>query len=324
MKPLTAFPILLVISGLAVGAESDLSSVRKQVEASLDSFNAVAHFDQPYAGTANRKQMLDLYLPKKPADSRPLPVVVFVHGGAWKNGDRITSSNVLRFVKTGRYAGISIGYRLSDEAKWPAQIHDCKAAIRWIRGRAGEFNLDPDRIGVWGSSAGGHLVSMLGTSGGVKELEGDLGEFDDFSSRVTCVVDQCGPTDFALALMKRNGERVIEDPAVVDLICGAVKDHRALLQEASPVSHVTADDAPFLILHGTADERVSFEQAERIDAALKAAGVESLLIPVIDGRHRLTHPGLAPLLGKFFARHLRGQNVEIDAAPLKATETVTP
>jgi dipeptidyl aminopeptidase/acylaminoacyl peptidase len=102
-----------------------------------------------------------------------------------------------------------------------------------------------------------------------------------------------------------------------------VKDHRALLQEASPVSHVAADDAPFLILHGTADERVSLEQAERIDAALKAAGVESLLIPVIDGRHRLTHPGLAPLLGKFFARHLRGQNVEIDAAPLKAAETVT-
>ena len=312
IKPTILLSLLLATAAVA----EDLTAARKQVEASLAAMNAVAHFDQAYAGTANPKQMLDLYLPKTPKSDKPLPVIVFIHGGAWLNGDRITSTSVLRFVKTGDYAGVSISYRLSGEAKWPAQIQDCKAAIRWIRGHAKEFNLDPEHIGVWGSSAGGHLVSLLGTSGGVKELEGDEGDFDDLSSRVTCVVNQCGPQDFKMALMYKDGAAVIEDPAVVGLIGGPVKDNEAKIVAASPVTYVTADDAPFLHLHGTKDERVSFAQAERIDASLKAAGVPSLLVPVVDGAHRLSHPGLAPLMDKFFRRYLLAQEVEITAGPL--------
>lgn len=307
--------VLLILTTTALA--EDLAAIRKRVEQWVAALPVVAHFDQPYAGTANPKQMLDLYLPKQRKSDGPLPVVVFIHGGGWRNGDRIgAAGGVLRFVRTGNYAGITVSYRLSGEEKWPAQIHDCKAAIRWIRGNAEKFGLDPDHIGVWGSSAGGHLVSLLGTSGGVKELEGDLGEFTQFSSRVTCVVNQCGPQDFKLPLMFRGGQPVIEDPAVAGLLGGRLADKEDAVVAASPVTYVTPDDAPFLTLHGTQDRRVDFKHAERIDAALTAAGVPSLLIPAIGCGHGIRHPQMHDRVAKFFDRHLRGMQVDIPAEPL--------
>jgi len=305
--------LLLTTSAIA----QDLVAARKQVEEQIATMPVAAHFDQPYAGTANPKQMLDLYLPKEPKSDKPLPVVVFIHGGSWKAGDRISFATYpVRFVRTGDYAGISVGYRLSDEAKWPAQIHDCKAAIRWIRGHAKEFNLDAEHIGVWGTSAGGHLVSLLGTSGGIKELEGDLGEFNQLSSRVTCVVNQCGPQDFTMPLMHRNGQPVMEDVAVAALLGGKLAEKRDTVLAASPVTYVTPDDPPFLTLHGTKDERVDFAHAQRIDAALTKAGVPSLLIAITDGGHGFHNPQMFDRVTKFFDRHLRSMNVEISAEPL--------
>lgn len=149
MKRMGFVSLILAATALA----EDLASTRKRVEKWVAALPVVAHFDQPYAGTTNPKQMVDLYLPKERTDDKLLPVVVFIHGGGWTNGDRIgAAGRVLRFVRTGDYAGVTVGYRLSGEAKWPAQIYDCKAAIRWIRGNAGEFGLDPDHIGVWGRS----------------------------------------------------------------------------------------------------------------------------------------------------------------------------
>src|SRR5439155_1536905 len=119
-----------------------------------------AELDIPYAGTNNSRQRLDLYLPKNPQSNKPLALVVFIHGGGWQNGDKRGGfGTVVPLVETGEYAGASVGYRLSGEAVWPAQIHDCKAAIRWLKANAKKYNLDPDRIGVTGSSAGGHLVA---------------------------------------------------------------------------------------------------------------------------------------------------------------------
>lgn len=322
---LLLLPVFLIAaSSLAIAGASakDLAAVRQKVEAEIASLPATAHFDQPYAGTDNPKQMLDLFLPKEPNSEKPLPVVVFIHGGAWKNGDRITSSGgPLNFVKTGHYAGIAISYRLTDEAKWPAQIHDCKAAIRWIRGHAEEFGLDPEKIGVWGSSAGGHLVSLLGTSGDVAELEGDLGEFPTLSSRVACVANFCGPQDFTMPLMYRNGEAVGNDPAVADLLGGSLTEMQDVVLAASPVTYVTADDPPFLTLHGTKDERVDFAHAERIHQALTAAGVASILIPVMDGGHGISHPDVSERLDSFFDRNLRGMSVEIPRAALTPSAT---
>jgi hypothetical protein len=153
--------------------------------------------DVPYAGTDNPRQRLDLFLPETATGEKPIPLVAFIHGGAFRAGDkRCGWPMVARLVTSGAYAGASIGYRLSGEVTWPAQIHDCKAAIRWLRANAKRYNIDPDRIGVIGTSAGGHLVAMLGTSGNVAELEGTLGAHGDTSSRVSCVVDEFGPTDF--------------------------------------------------------------------------------------------------------------------------------
>lgn len=154
--------------------------------------------DIPYAHTDNPRQRLDLYLPTAPAGDERLPIVVWIHGGAWRAGDKAGGlRNLAALVASGHYAGAPVGYRLTDEGPWPMQIHDCKAAIRWIRANAGKYNIDPDRIAVWGSSAGGHLVAMLGTSGDVQRLEGKLGSYTDVSSRVQAVVDYYGPSDLA-------------------------------------------------------------------------------------------------------------------------------
>jgi acetyl esterase/lipase len=216
----------------------------------------------------------------------------------------------------GNYAAVSVGYRMSTEAKWPAQIYDCKAAIRWIRGHAKEYNLDADHIGVWGASAGGHLVTLLGTSGGVKELEGDIGEFKDLSTRVTCVVNYCGPQDFTMPLQFLNEKPVEHDPAVEGLFGGDIVTKRAEAVQASPVTYVTADDAPTLTAHGTKDLRVSFTHGERIDTALKKAGVESLFIPVTNGGHGFRSKELNKRIFQFLDVHLRGIKHEIASGPV--------
>ncbi|MCA1964047.1 MAG: alpha/beta hydrolase [Prosthecobacter sp.] len=319
MKPLIAFSIFLTFA-LSALAE-DLTAPRQQLERQIAALPVMAHFDQAYAGTDNPKQRLDLFLPKERKSEKPLPVIVFIHGGAWAREDRVFSaSKVLNFVRSGDYASVTVSYRLSGEAKWPAQIHDTKAAIRWVRGNAAKFGLDPERVGVMGSSAGGHLVSLLGTSGGVQALEGDLGEYTAQSSRVSCVVNLWGPQDFTLPLMFKDGAPVIEDPAVADLLGGPLAENHDQVLAASPVTYVSEDDPPFLTLHGTKDPRVDFKHAERLHAALTAAAVPSLLIPILDGGHGPQAPEMPERIRAFFDKHLRGLDADLSSAPLHATQ----
>jgi acetyl esterase/lipase len=147
--------------------------------------------DLAYVEPGHERQRLDLYLP--PAGDRPTPVIVWVHGGGWAGGSKARTP-ASRMVQAG-FAVAAINYRLSQHAIFPAQIHDCKAAIRWLRAHAAEYRLDPKHIGVWGSSAGGHLVALMGTSNGVADLEGQLGHPEQ-SSDIQAVVDWFGPTDF--------------------------------------------------------------------------------------------------------------------------------
>jgi acetyl esterase/lipase len=318
MKP--HLPILgLMLAAVATTHGSELAQARAKLERKLQSLPITAHFDLPYADTDNPKQKLDLFLPKDRRSTAPLPVVVYIHGGAWKRGDKVHSgSRVLDLVSSGDYAAVTVSYRLCDEAKWPAQIHDCKAVIRWVRGNAAKFGLNPERIGVWGNSAGGHLVSLLGTSGDVKELEGDLGNFPRLSSRVSCVVNQWGPQDLTQPLMFQDGKAVVEDPAVTDLLGGPSTQKRAAALAASPVTHVTSDDPPFLTLHGTEDQRVAFAHGERIHAALTGAGVTSLLIPVVGGEHGVTHPEIPERIRAFLDRYLAGRKAEVSTKPIQA------
>jgi acetyl esterase/lipase len=275
--------------------------------------------DLPYADTDNPRQRLDVYLPKARKSEAPLPIIVFIHGGGWLAGDKGSGQgNLLRFVKGGDYAGISIGYRLTNEAQWPAQIHDCKAAIRWIKAHARERGLDPTRIAVWGTSAGGHLVSMLGTSGDVKELEGTLGKNLDQDSKVTCVVNFFGPEDFLT---------MVRQPSTIDrtkgndypeakLLGGPVPEREAVAKEASPVTHVSKGDAPFFTAHGTKDPLVPFAQAQELHAALQKAGVPSLLQEMTNGGHGFQSPILDERVRQFLDLHLRGIASEIQTTPI--------
>jgi acetyl esterase/lipase len=300
-----------MLAGLWAPSPAELAERAKDV--------VEVRFDQPYAGTDNPRQMVDVYLPKRRADDRPLPVIAMIHGGGWSKGDRKGyTTRAIELVRTGSFAAVAVGYRLTDEATWPAQIHDCKAAIRWIRGHAAELGLDPDRIGVTGSSAGGHLVLLLGTSGGVASLEGAIGDHTDQRSGVTCVVNYCGPSDLRANLFTDERSRQ-PDPAVVGLLGGSPADLPDRAREASPVAHVSADDPPVLTLHGTRDERVDFRHAEIIDAALGKAGVTSFLVPVVGAGHSIPRPPeLLERVANFWNRHLRDEPVELSATSIEA------
>ncbi|MBX7210866.1 MAG: alpha/beta hydrolase [Verrucomicrobiaceae bacterium] len=306
-------------------AAAELAQKKETVLKLAEKNGVVVRLDQPYAASTNPKQMVDVYLPEKRNTDKPLPVVAFIHGGGWIHGDRIGyASAAIQLARTGDYAAVAVGYRLTDEAHWPEQIYDCKAAIRWIRGHARELNLDPDRIGATGSSAGGHLSSLVGTSGDVKELEGTLGSFTTNSSRVQCVANLCGPEDFTKALMfDKDGQPIVKDDAVMGLLGGTYEERHAEAVAASPLTYVSKDDPPFITFHGDADKRVAYANAGAIHAALQKAGVRSLLVPITGGGHgSVNHPDVMKRAKVFFDRHLRGVAGEIDVTPITALPEV--
>ena len=276
--------------------------------------------DIDYVGSGNPSQTLDLLLPKNRESGERLPLVVFIHGGGWRHGDKASGVGKLTpLVSSGEFAGATINYRLTDEARWPAQIYDCKAALRFLRGRADEFGIDPAKIAVWGSSAGGHLASLLGTSGGVKKLEGNLGDHDDESSRVSCVVNFFGPQDFLTMIRQKSTiprGKGSDYPEAL-LLGGAVPKRRKIARQASPVTWVSNDDPPFLTAHGTEDRIVPFPQAEEIHAALRKAHVESHLIRMVGAGHGFRNAELDLRVRAFLEKHLQNKQTKISDAPIK-------
>ena len=264
----------------------------------------------PYAQTDNPRQTLDLFLPEKRTEGAFLPIIVYIHGGGWKNGRKESGMRKFApYLATGSFAAASINYRLSGESIWPAQIHDCKAAIRWLKGNAKEYGFDATRMAVWGSSAGGHLVAMLGVSGGVKSLEGKLGEHLDQDSRVSCVVDFCGPTHFlSMGKFPSNIDHDAPNSPESQLLGGAVQENKKVANKASPMTYVSADDAPTLIVHGVEDRTVPFNQAEIFHKALTEAGVKNTFLPMKGMGHGLGGPIVDESVRKFLEAHLLGKN----------------
>lgn len=284
-----------------------------------------AHRDLAYVTNGHTRQKLDLYVPDNAAT--PLPLIVWIHGGGWASGSK-SGCPPLRAGFTARgYAVASLDYRLSGDAIFPAQVEDCKAALRWLRAHAKQYNLDPDHIGVWGSSAGGHLVAFLGTSGDTKEF--DVGENLEFSSGVQAVGDYYGPTDFVqMDAHAFPGTRLIHDSPTspeARFIGGPIQDeaNRPKVQRANPITYVTKNDAPFMIVHGDSDPAVPHHQSELLYAALVKAGVPVRFITVKGGGHGQGFPGdvLNPIATEFFDRHLQGKT---DAAnwPVAMTSEV--
>jgi acetyl esterase/lipase len=208
------------------------------------------------------------------------------------------------------YAVASVNYRLSNEAIFPAQIEDCKAAVRWLRAHAGQYGLDAEHFGAWGSSAGGHLVALLGTTGHVKEF--DKGENLDLSSRVQAVCDYFGPTDFLQiqAHLLPNAPMKHDTPSSPEsrLIGGPILENKDKAARANPITYATPAAAPFLIVHGDQDPLVPYNQSELLYEALKKAGV-SVRLHIIEGAGHgpgFGGPDLAEMVNAFFDRHLKG------------------
>jgi acetyl esterase/lipase len=258
--------------------------------------------DLVYAKVGERELKLDVFWNKTAENDMPL--IVCVHGGAWTAGSKDWCP-ALRMVKSG-YVVSSINYRLSQHAPFPAQIHDCKAAIRWLRANAGKYHIDPKRIGVWGSSAGGHLVALLGTTGGNKELEGTVGGNLEQSSRVQAVCDFFGPTDlFDFYKYKENRHYDYTTTVVDRLLGGPIGEKKELADSANPVNHITADDSPFLIMHGDKDDLVPMRHSEVLNEALKKVGVETKLHVVKGAGHGFGGPEINKITDEFFDRHLK-------------------
>jgi acetyl esterase/lipase len=256
--------------------------------------------DIPYVTHGHERNKLDIYVPEKAEGL--LPLVVWIHGGAWKGGSK-EGTPALGLLKLG-YVVASINYRLSQHAVFPAQIEDCKSAIRWLRAHAADYHIDPEHVGVWGSSAGGHLVAMLDGTGDTKEF--DKGENLDQSSRVQCVVDWFGPTDL-LAMPVGKGEA---KTAITELLGGPVEENKDKARKASPITFVTKTSAPILIMHGDKDPLVPISQSEEFDTALKKAGVD-VTYKVIQGNGHggpgFYTPESRKLIEEFFAKHLKSK-----------------
>ncbi len=275
--------------------------------------------DINYAGTNNPVQVLDIVIPEN-RSSEKLPAIVYIHGGGWLGGDKGNSIKTLKpFIKDGDYIGIAINYRLSDEAKWPAQIHDCKAAIRWIKGNADKYGIDKESIGVWGTSAGGHLVAMLALTSVSGNFEGTVGNYPEENGSVACAIDGYGPAEL-LTMEARPGSmrHNVPDSPESRLIGGNIQDNKEKAINASPVTWVSKRCRPMLIYHGTGDSLVIVEQSETLyEELIKARAKDIFLIKIEGGPHGVRHAILTKRMALFFEKILQGnKSIVIDETTL--------
>ena len=294
--------VLLLVGGLASAQQQQPFRVPEGI--TLKS-------DMVFAQVGDRELHMDIAYQTE-APQAPRPCVVYIHGGAWCAGTYHAPAQLCNLARQG-YIAASIEYRLTQEAIFPAQIHDCKGALRFLRAHAAEYGLKPDKIGVWGGSAGGHLVALIGTSGGVKELEGEVGGNLDQSSAVQCVVDFFGPSDMTTVVSDRGRQLMPINGLGPEeaLVGGKIEEHLEVAKAASPVTYVDRTDPPFLICHGDQDNVVPLVKSVKLDKALRDAGVETTMVIVKGAGHGFDEqcdPPFSQILlqvGDFLARALK-------------------
>ena len=227
--------------------------------------------DIVYVETPQGPLALDLYMP----DASNPPLVVWIHGGAWRFGSK-ADPQALPIVDQG-FALASVAFRQSTDAPFPAQMHDIKAAIRFLRANAERYGYRADGIAVWGHSSGGHLAALVGTTNNVPELEGTLGEHLDQSSAVQAIVDMAGPTDFTTILHQSTEFGVgVRKPALELLLGGDLEAPEVMerARQASPYLQASVGDPPLLVIHGIQDNQVPINQALQLQAAYERLGLE--------------------------------------------------
>ncbi|MBA3859036.1 MAG: lipase [Cyanobacteria bacterium PR.3.49] len=259
-------------------------------------------------GEEDPKHMLDLYFPA--GEHTKLPVLVWIHGGAWREGDK-QPSPMMPFLNRG-YAVAGINYRLAPDHKFPTQLHDCKAAIRWIRKHADEYGIDRDRIGIFGISAGGHLAALLAATNGNKAMEGNVGVTGQ-SSEVHSIVDWCG-----LGNLQSQHEQAGEsDQLDFDspkapftlFLGGTAKEKPELAKAASPVTYLKPGfKVPALIMHAEKDPVVPFAQSQELYEAWKKTGAPVELKPIESDQHIFISVPTILTVIEFFDKHLGSQS----------------
>ncbi len=264
-----------------------------------------------YAHDRDPGHQLHLLLPRERTVEGPVPLVVWIHGGGWMGQNQDSGiDRVTQLVRTGRYAAASINYRPSSEARWPAQIHDCNAALRWLRAHAEEFGIDPERIAVMGIESGGHLASMIGIGSGEEDLEGGIGRYPDDSGGVACVIDLWGPTDFLQmddhlapgATLKHSEPGSPE----IRLVGGSFQNKAELVASTNPISRISGPSPPFLIIHSKYDLNVPHHQSELLQEALEQNGDEVTMVTLTNGNTEIRAPEIDQLIMAFLEREFYG------------------
>jgi len=259
--------------------------------------------DLQYADAGGQALKLDLYQPSKPH----APLLVWLHGGRWEVGSK-EKMPLAGLVERG-YAIASLDFRPASRARFPGQVHDIKAAVRYLRARAPDYGYDATRIGILGESSGGHLAALVGTTNGRAELEGNLGEHLGVSSEVHAIVSYFGASDLLTILAQSTPYGLgIREPALKTLLGALPSDDEALARLASPVFQVDGRDPPLLLLHGDQDPQMPINQSHELEGAYERAGLDAKLIVV----HGAGHGGGAffdaeriNLVAAFLDEHLR-------------------
>ena len=265
---------------------------------------SVKKTDIKFADVDWQELFLDLYLPE--GVEKP-PLIVWVHGGAWRAGSR--DKVPLDALVDDGYAVASVDYRLSPVARFPAQIHDIKASIRFLRARQEEFGYNAERVAIAGSSAGGHLVALVGTTNGHSELEGTLGDHGDQSSDVQAIVSYYGASNLTTILNQSTPHGLkVRVPALDLFIGGHPEDVPDIAKLASPVFHVDGDDPPLFLLHGDQDPQMPINQSHELHGKYKDAGL-TVAFEVV---HGAAHGGASffddrrnELVKQFLDEHVR-------------------
>lgn len=255
------------------------------------------HYDVPYTRGGDVRQRLDIYVPENA--SRPLPVMVWVHGGGWNAGSKETGRGPVLLALENGCAAVSINYRFSRQAIHPAQIEDCKTAIRFLRAHADRYGLDGNRIAAWGASAGGHLVSLLAV---LDEKTYRTDEWADHSSRVCGVISLCGPVNFFPLDDNPNAAEPVRG-----LLGGKAAEKPDVARAASPLTYISADDPPVWMIHAVGDPVVPHAQSVEFEAALKKAGVSAVRVDLPGNSHGISMqiPAVRDAVAKFVRTLLR-------------------
>lgn len=247
------------------------------------------YLDIPVTIADGVQKTFDLIVPE--GDPKTIPLLIWIHGGGWREGEKRIYNDFERFSYRG-YAVLSIAYRFSQEAPFPAQLIDCKTAIRWARSHAAEYGYNASRIVVGGCSAGGHLAALLGVSNGERAY--DVGSYLEYSSDVQAVVDEFGPSDLTHEKLPTLGKE----------LRAFLLDDAEKIRCASPVRLVRGNEPPFLILHGTADSCVPIEHSRALAQALRQAGSEVQLLEIPGGGHGFDTPEFYDCLTRFILTQL--------------------